>query len=66
VKRLFNSTAIGTSLTVLAVQANAAVPTEVSTALTDLSTDMTTVGTGLVLAAAAILGLKWIKASFFG
>lgn len=49
-----------------ASSAMAAVPTEVTDALTALGTDVATVGTALVVAAAVAIGFKWIKAMLFG
>ena len=57
---------LGAPLVAAAIQAQAAVPTEVSDKLTELSTDMTTVGTALVIAAGTAVIFKWIKGAVFG
>lgn len=56
----------GASISGLAIQAHAAVPTEVSTKLGELAADMTTVGTALVIAAGTAVIFKWIKGAVFG
>lgn len=46
--------------------AHAAVPAAVTTGLSDMQADVVIVATALVVAAAAIIGLKWMKAALFG
>lgn len=53
------------SLTI-ASQASAAVPVAVTTALSDMQADVVTVATALVVAAGAVIGLKWMKGAIFG
>lgn len=45
--------------------ANAAVDAAVTTAITDAQADIVTVGSAIIVMAAAVLGLKWLKAQFF-
>ena len=45
--------------------AQADVPQEVTDSLAAIQGDMTAVGTLMVLAAAAAIGLKWIKGAIF-
>lgn len=49
----------------LTVNAHAVVPAEVVTSLAAIAADMVEVGTLMVLAAAAAIGLKWIKGAIF-
>lgn len=43
----------------------AAVDPAVTTAITDAQADIVTVGSAIIVMAAAVLGLKWLKAQFF-
>ena len=45
--------------------AMAAVDPAVTTAITDAQADIVTVGSAIIVMAAAVLGLKWLKAQFF-
>lgn len=48
-----------------ATPAFAAVDAAVLTAITDAQADIVTVGSAIIVMAAAVLGLKWLKAQFF-
>lgn len=50
---------------VISAQSNAAVDAAVTTAITDLSADVSTVGAALIGVAVVAMGLKWLKAMFF-
>ena len=65
-KNLLLKGGVVATVSTLPAAAFAAVPAEVTTALTDLATDVATVGSALVVAAAAVIGLKWMKATLFG
>lgn len=49
------------SLSIIAGNAMAAVPTEVNTALTDMKTDGVTVATLVVVAALVVYGIKFLR-----
>lgn len=53
--------AVGTGLTVLAGEASAAVPADVTTALADLKSDAMVVATAFLVAAIAIAAFMYMK-----
>lgn len=56
-----NAAAVGTGLTVLAGQASAAVPAEVTAAIGDLKTDAMVVATAFLVAAIAIAAFMYMR-----
>ncbi len=60
--------ATATSALALAGSAQAAsiLPSTFSTDMSDVSTDITTVGGALIGLAVVAVGIKWVKATFFG
>lgn len=48
------------------VQAESILPSTFSTQMADVSTDITTVGGALIGLAVVAVGIKWVKATFFG
>lgn len=57
-----------TSALILAgsVQAASILPASFETSMADVNTDITTVGGALIGLAVVAVGIKWVKATFFG
>lgn len=66
-KRSHISTALAVALGTLAIAsgANAALDTAVTTAISGSQADMVEAGGLLVIAAATVMGLRWVKGMFF-
>lgn len=63
--RLKNASIAATAGAAFSAPTFADVPTEVTTAMTTLGTDIATVGGLLIVAAVTAMTFKWLKAMFF-
>lgn len=64
-KKHADKVAVGATALLVSATSSAAVDPAVTTAISDAQADIVTVGSAIIVMAAAAMGIRWVKATFF-